>query len=161
MDKDNKKKEFNYMINMEPHKYVFGSVFSIANRLQAIGDSFLGDITTKQWFLLAIIGQFFKDIPPAISEIAEIMGTSRQNVKQIALKLEKKGFLSISKDEKDSRILRVKITEKCMNYFEQRYEKDERFLETIFQGFKPEELFQLANSLDKFYKNISSFKVEE
>ena len=36
-----------------------------------------------------------------IKELAEIMGISHQNVKQILLKLEKKGFVRISVDEQD------------------------------------------------------------
>ena len=161
MNRDIVKKELNYEIDMEPQKYIFGGIFAISNRLQVIGDVFLGEVTTKQWFLIAVIGQFFKDTPPSLSEVAEIMGTSRQNVKQIGLKLEKKGFVEIKKDIKDNRVLRVQLTEKCVKYFENRYQKDEEFINTIFQGFEAEELFQLSNSLDKFYKNISSFKVEE
>lgn len=159
VNKDDKSIQFNELINEYPEKYVFGGIFAIANKLQSIGDIFLEEITTKQWFLLAVIGQFFKETPPAISEIAEIMGTSRQNVKQISLKLEKKGFVEIHRDKKDSRILRVNLTEKCMYYFENRNEKDEEFLKAIFKGFETKELFQLANSLDKFYKSILEFKI--
>src|SRR5690606_30690673 len=42
-----------------------------------------------------------------IKELAEIMGISHQNVKQILLKLEKKGFVRISVDEQDKRKQRI------------------------------------------------------
>lgn len=142
-------------------KYIFGEIFLIANKLQTIGDEFLEEVTMKQWFTLVIIDQFFKDKAPSISEIAETMGTSRQNVKQIVLKLEKKGFVVISRDEKDSRILRVRNTDKCIEYWQNRYEKDEEFLQYIFKGMDEQELFQIFNGLCKFYNNISSFKVEK
>lgn len=145
----------------EMRKYIFGVMFSISNKLQVIGDTFLGEVTTKQWFLIAIIGQFFKENPPSLSEVAELMGTSRQNVKQIALKLEKKGFLEINKDKNDSRVLRVQITDKCNEYFLERYDKDEQFILKIFEGFEIEELIQLTKGLEKFYNNVSAFNLEE
>ena len=141
-------------------KYIFGEVFLIANKLQTIGDEFLDEVTTKQWFLCVIINEFFQGVNPSLSEVAEIMGTSRQNVKQIALKLERIGFLEINKDEKDSRILRLTLTESCHKYWESRSAKDEEFLNFIFNNMEPQELMQMFNSLDKFYKNILSFKME-
>jgi len=141
-------------------KYIFGEVFLIANKLQTIGDEFLDEVTTKQWFLCVIINEFFQGVNPSLSEVAEIMGTSRQNVKQIALKLERIGFLEINKDEKDSRILRLTLTESCNKYWESRSAKDEEFLNFIFNNMEPQELMQMFNSLDKFYKNILSFKME-
>lgn len=142
-------------------KYIFGEVFLISNKLQAIGDEFLGELTTKQWFLCVVINEFFQGVNPSLSEVADRMGTSRQNVKQIALKLEKKGFLEINKDEKDSRILRLNLTEGCGKYWQSRGSKDQEFLNFIFNSMEIEELMQMFNSLDKFYNNIISFKMED
>lgn len=141
-------------------KYIFGEMFLISNKLQTIGDEFLGEVTTKQWFLCVVIDEFFKNVNPSLSEVADRMGTSRQNVKQIALKLEKKGFLEINKDEKDSRVLRLSLTESCRKYWESRGSKDGEFLRFIFSNMEPQELMQMFNSLDKFYNNILSFKME-
>lgn len=141
-------------------KYIFGEIFLISNKLQTIGDEFLGEVTTKQWFLIVVIEEFFKESDPSLSEVAEQMGTSRQNVKQIALKLEKKGFIQINKDQKDNRILRLKITDQCREYWANRGSKDGDFLKFIFTEMEVDELFILFNSLDKFYKNILKFKVE-
>jgi len=38
------------------------------------------------------------------------MGSSRQNVKQLALKLEENDYLKIEKDENDARVIRLKLT---------------------------------------------------
>ena len=105
---------------LDKQKFIFGSLFLVANRLQVIGDNYLGKdgITTKQWFLSAIISQFKK--PPTLREVAEIMGSSRQNVKQLALKLCEKEFLTIEKDEQDARALRLKLTEKSRLFWEKR-----------------------------------------
>ena len=38
-----------------PAPYVlFGSLLAMGNRLQAAGDRFYDEITTKQWFVLAV-----------------------------------------------------------------------------------------------------------
>ncbi len=145
----------------ELQKYIFGEMFLISNKLQTIGDEFIGEITTKQWFLIVVIGEFFKDNDPSLSEVAQKMGTSRQNVKQLALKLEKKGFIDINRDKSDSRILRLRITDSCKQFWVDRYSKDEEFIQFIFNGMEVEELFQLLTSLNKFYENILSFKIED
>ena len=46
------------------------------------------------------------------------MGSSHQNVKQILLKLEKKGFVSISVDEQDKRKQRIELTDYCQEFCE-------------------------------------------
>lgn len=148
-------------IKNELQKYIFGEIFLVSNKLQTIGDEFLEELTMKQWFFLAIIDEFFKHSEPSITEISTVMGSSRQNVKQIALKLEKKEFVAIKKDEKDSRILRVSLTKKCYDYWHDRYEKDDDFLQHIYKGMEEEELIQMLKSLEKFYVNISSFKINK
>lgn len=35
--------------------YLFGHLFLLANRLQALGDAYLAEMTTKQWLLLIVI----------------------------------------------------------------------------------------------------------
>ncbi len=51
---------------------------------------------------MIVLGSFWKW--SGISELSERFGTSRQNVKQLALKLEKNGYVEIYTDEKDARL---------------------------------------------------------
>ena len=44
-----------------------------------------------------------EEVTGTVKELAEIMGSSHQNVKQILLKLEKKGVVYITADERDKR----------------------------------------------------------
>ncbi len=82
---------------LDDKQAIFGSLFLLATTLDTVGDRFLGDLTTKQWYLMAMLGTFFAE-PPTIGELAERMGTSHQNVKQIARRLEEKGFLDLERD---------------------------------------------------------------
>lgn len=140
---------------MDKQKFIFGSLFLIANKLQVIGDKYLGKagITTKQWFLTVMISQF-RETPPTLSEVAELMGSSRQNVKQLALKLEEKEYLKIEKDERDARALRLKLTEKSRVFWEGRQDQDDRFIKDLFADFSSEEIDKVCSSFNKLFDKI-------
>lgn len=147
---------------IDKKKYIFGSLFLLANKLQVLGDKYLGrdGITTKQWFLTVMISQFSDD-PPTLSEVAELMGSSRQNVKQLALKLEEKGFLTIRKDEKDARAIRLKLTEKCQAFWEKRERQDDRYIEDLFIGFSEEESDIIYKGFGKLFEKIEKLEKSE
>ncbi|WP_195267787.1 MarR family transcriptional regulator [Eubacterium sp. 1001713B170207_170306_E7] len=104
---------------MDPRFRVFGSLFSLVTRLEVMGNSvdFLGELTTKQWYLLIHLITFFTE-PPTLSELASEMDTSHQNAKAIAMKLQEKGFLMLAKDEKDRRTMRVIPNKKKIEAYE-------------------------------------------
>lgn len=145
----------------DKQKFIFGSIFLMANKLQVIGDKYLGkdDITTKQWFLTVMISQF-PDNPPTLSEVAELMGSSRQNVKQLALKLEEKGFLNIEKDTEDARALRLKLTEKSKVFWERREEQDDQFLAELFRDLNREELDAMVSGFNKLFVKMDKLNKE-
>lgn len=120
--------------SIELRAYIYGGIFSLSNRLQLLGDRFDPHISTRQWFLIAVISSF-QDEAPAISTISKRAGSSRQNVKKMAMLLEKKGFLSISRDITDSRIQRLSLTEYCKEYFSQRHEREEQYMDNLFADF--------------------------
>jgi DNA-binding MarR family transcriptional regulator len=143
------------MTILDKQRYIFGSLFLLANKMQVIGDQYLGKdhMTTKQWFLTVMISQF-RDNPPTLSEVAELMGSSRQNVKQLALKLEEKEFLKIEKDEQDARAIRLKLTEKSQAFWEKRQDQDNQFIMELFDSFSEEEMNTMTNSLGKLTEKI-------
>ncbi|MCX7921892.1 MAG: MarR family transcriptional regulator [Clostridia bacterium] len=146
---------------LEKQRFIFGSLFLLANKLQVIGDQYLGKdgMTTKQWFLTVMISQF-RDNHPTLSEVAELMGSSRQNVKQLALKLEEKDFLKIEKDEQDARALRLKLTEKSQEFWEKRQEQDNQFIEELFKDFSEEEVNIISSSFRKLFEKIEQMEKE-
>ena len=150
------------MNTLDKQKYIFGSIFLIANKLQVLGDQHLGKggITTKQWLLTVMISQFHGK-SPTLSEVAELMGSSRQNVKQLALKLEKKGFLNIQKDDKDARALRLKLTEKSRAFWEQRQKQDEQYVEELFKDFSIDEIDATFKGFGKLFEKIEQLEKSE
>ena len=94
--------------------FLLGLLSAFNNRFQAVADSTMKEVSWKQFFAIICIN-LCKD-KPTVKELAEIMGSSHQNVKQILLKLEKKGFVTITVDENDKRKQRIEITNYCRDF---------------------------------------------
>ena len=108
---------------------------------------------------MLILMNFFKE-PPTLSELALEMGTSHQNAKQIAIKLEKKGFLVVNKDIKDKRVLRLTPTNKIREYVKLREDKDHFFIEKFFNVLTKEEVKSIYESFTKLLDNIQVIENE-
>jgi len=104
-------------------------------------------LTVKQFHLLWVIETHGS--PPSIKEAASLMSSSHQNVKQIALKLERKGFLRIEKDEEDGRKLRLHLTDANFEYWKKRAADHDRALKRIFSGLTNEEISEIESSLER------------
>ncbi len=92
----------------------FGGVFVIVGHLTRLTDERLADwdLTTRQWLLLAVLTRGFPGRAPSLTEAAAVYGSSRQNVKQIAIGLERRGFLRLIPDAHDGRTTRLAVTDK-------------------------------------------------
>ena len=77
--------------------YIYGVIFSLANRLQSQGDSRDEVVTTKQWFAMANIAMV-EDFALNIKQLAKILGTSSQNTKKLINLLNQKGYVDMEKD---------------------------------------------------------------
>ncbi|CAH8716331.1 MarR family transcriptional regulator [Paenibacillus thiaminolyticus] len=138
--------------------YIFGAILTLANRLQILGDKLDENVTMKQWLLIAIILKCGNP-SPTLSEVAEMIGNSRQNVKKMALILEKQGFVSLTKDVHDARVVRIHLTPKCTTYFQERGDKEEQFMDALFDAFDEEVTNGLYKGLIQLADNIA--KMEE
>ncbi|MNN61126.1 Transcriptional repressor MprA [compost metagenome] len=138
-------------------EYIFGNMFVLANRMQVLGDKVDPNITIKQWLFIAIISKC-EDRPPTLSEISTLIGNSRQNVKKMAVILEKQGFIQLMKDTNDARIIRVSLTKKCRDYFEKREGIENFFMDKLFSGFDEELLKGFYNGLVKLSDNIAEME---
>jgi DNA-binding MarR family transcriptional regulator len=152
--------ELAQMDELAQKAFIFAEIFAVSNKLQALGDKLDRQITIKQWLLLAAISKSAVEAP-SISEISALIGTSRQNVKKMALLLEKQGFVNIRKDPNDARVLRVVQTAKCVEHFRARYNMELEFLEKLFSGLDGALLSGLCNGLIKLTDNISIMEAQK
>lgn len=151
------------MGEIEQKAYIFGAIFALSNRLQVLGDAFDQAITIKQWLFLVSVSKF--PAPPTVSEAAGVIGYSRQNAKRIATALEDRGFVTITRDGKDSRALRIALTQTCRAYFAARQEREMEFLEQVFAGFDTkltagfyEGLLRLEENLGRMEKKYEALE---
>ena len=59
---------------------IYGYIFTVANKIQASGDKVMEGLTMRQQFLLISLS-LFEDYAPTLQELAEVFGSSYQNVK--------------------------------------------------------------------------------
>ncbi len=140
---------------MPPQMGLFGLLFSFMNRLQAAGDAFYEEITCKQFFLLACMN-LYQDEAPTANEMAETMGCSRQNVKEILNSLAKKGMITLQQDDNDKRKQRITVTEKTKSIAKKYTQKETEFMRLLYKGISDEEIrcvFKIISRMEKNLKN--------
>ena len=82
------------------------------------------------------------------------MGSSHQNVKQILLKLEKKGFIVFEPDKNDKRKQRIKITDYCRKFCEKNDDMSRAIMGRMFAGVSEKEINTTIQTIMKIENNI-------
>jgi MarR family transcriptional regulator, transcriptional regulator for hemolysin len=142
---------------IDDRRYTIGLLLVIANKMETLLDRELADfnVTAKQWFLAVTLENIFES-PPTLKEAARVMGSSYQNVKQIALKLEEKGLLKLEKDVRDARVTRLYSTDKSTQFWAGTKTRGNRFIASIYTGVNDNELAMNREMLEKLLANINS-----
>ena len=135
-----------------PAPFLIGLLSAFENRFQAVADSFFEEITWKQFFAIICINLCRES--PTINELSEVMGSSHQNVKQILLKLEKKGFVEMIADEKDRRKQRIVTTKKCEDFCQRNDQGSKIQMNKIFEGISQEQLVTTIQTISQMERNL-------
>lgn len=140
---------------MEDRQFIFGSLLFTANRMDTLLERELKefDMTSKQWMLSIIIDNLFNEAP-TMKDVAKEMGCSHQNVKQVALKLEQKGLLKMTKDKKDARVTRLNMTDESYQFWAKTQPKGTAFVEEVFENITKDELTEARNVMNKMMGNL-------
>ena len=113
----------------DPRPELFGSLLVLVQHLTRRLDEALIPLglTSHQWLLLAVLERWFGSGAPSstgneihaasLTEAAARYGSSRQNVKQVALGLERRGFVRLVTDPSDRRTTRLEVTDKVSEVF--------------------------------------------
>ncbi|MEN6390481.1 MAG: MarR family transcriptional regulator [Syntrophomonas sp.] len=115
------------------------------------------DVTTKQWFLSETIRSLF-DIPPTLKELASEMGSSYQNIKQVALNLQQKGLLKLEKDKKDARVTRLRLTEQSYDFWKKTDPKGSVFRENMFKEMNKTDIAATRTLLERILINLTEIE---
>lgn len=129
---------------------IFATIFTLSNKLQVTGDEAMNPLTTRQ--LMAMIAILhLPDEKSNHSNIAKMLGTTRQSIKQLITSLEKKGYLSCEPSSYDKRASSIKITDSGKLIVLDSTEKSTILLTKMFSKFTVEELEEFFRLLRKLY----------
>jgi DNA-binding MarR family transcriptional regulator len=131
----------------------FGSAFVVVQHLTRLADEALADwdLTTRQWLLLAVLSRGAGGDSPTLSQAAAAYGSSRQNVKQIALGLQARGWLRLEPDPGDARATRLVLADKVARFDSPEGEARSRaLLGTAFDGLTGDEILALRKLVTRW-----------
>ena len=132
--------------------FLLGLISAFENRFQAMADKSMNDISWKQFFAIICINMCKE--PPTINKLSEVLGSSHQNVKQILLKLEKKGFIKFVTDSNDKRKQRLILTKECMDFCEKNSSNSFEVINIMFRNVSEKDLKTTINTIMKIENNM-------
>ena len=141
---------------VEASFFLIGLLSAFENRFQAMADKHMEEISWKQFFAIICISMCSEN--PTLNELAEIMGSSHQNVKQILLKLEKKGFVRFLADEDDKRKQRIELTEYCKEFCSRNEADSFRIMARMFEGVSQEQLQATIATIIQIENNMKEIE---
>ncbi len=133
----------------------FRLVSVLATQLRRLSDALMrGDaMTTRQATLITIAKELGR---PSLTEVAAVMTTSHQNVKQIALPLVRRGFLQLVADANDARVRRIVVTAKSDRFWAARDTDDFAAIGGWFSALTRQELATVNVLLARLSASLES-----
>ena len=138
---------------------IIGLLLIISNKMNTLLEREFKefDVTTKQWFLSETINSLFVS-PPTLKEVAIVMGSSHQNVKQVAIRLQEKGLLTLEKDKKDARVTRLRMTEQSYDFWKRTDPKGTIFRERMLKEMDANDIARTRHLLEKMLSNLAEIE---
>lgn len=91
---------------------------------------------------------------PTANEMAEVMGCSRQSVKEILNSLEKKGFVQMIPDDYDKRKKRIMITKEADKLRDKYVTKEFDFIDGLYDGVSEDEIKETYRVISRMENNL-------
>lgn len=137
-------------------KAIFSTLFIAGNKLQTLFDNHIPEVSLKQFMLLSIIRQ--SDQQLTFTQLGNMLGCSRQNIKKIADVLVKKGFIVIRQSPCDARAMCVSPAEKLDDFFQKEFSQYQEELQYLFEVYTEEEIGTLFVLLSRLYAGIENLE---
>lgn len=142
--------------NMDKRLIAYVNIFICANRLQAIMDRGMEDVTAKQWLALTVMETFSE--PPTLKELSEISGVTHQSMRQIVDRLAERGLLEIYRDKRDGRAIRLVKTRAAEKIRERDAPRNHGFVLELFSCLEDGEAETFCNALEKLCNKLNELK---
>lgn len=137
-------------------KAIFSTLFIAGNKLQTFFDNHIPEVSLKQFMLLSIVRQANEEL--TLTQLGNMLGCSRQNIKKLADALMKKGFIIIRQSSQDTRAMCISPTEKVNAFFENEFFQYQEELKYLFEVYTAEEIETLFILLSKLYLGIENLE---
>lgn len=137
-------------------KAIFSTLFITGNKLQTLFDHYIPKVSLKQFMLLSIVRQSKE--PLTFTQLGNLLGCSRQNIKKLADVLMKKRVIDIEHSPLDIRAMRICPTEKGNDYFQNDFSEYEEELKYLFEVYTEKEIETLFILLSKLYAGIENLE---
>ena len=137
-------------------KAIFSTLFIAGNRLQTLFDNHIPQVSLKQFMLLSIVRQSKEYL--TFTQLGNLLGCSRQNIKKLANVLMKKGFITIQQSPHDTRAMYICPTEKVNDYFANDFLEYQEELKYLFEVYTDKEIESLFILLIKLYAGIENLE---
>lgn len=141
-----------------PKYILFGGTFVLANKLQAVGDKAATGLSVKQWFLLRNISELPAGPSPSITQIANAMDSTRQNITKMLDVLVRDGYVCIEPDAHDHRSRTVSLTEKAQKYLAAAPMQAQTFFDALYKDIGDSELQAASRVLAKMVQNLEEMR---
>ena len=137
-------------------KAIFSTLFIAGNKLQTLFDSHIPEVSLKQFMLLSIVRQSKEQL--TFTQLGNLLGCSRQNVKKLADVLAKKGFITIQQSPHDTRAMCICPTEKVNDFYTNDFSEYQEELKYLFEVYTDKEIETLFILLSKLYAGIENLE---
>lgn len=135
-------------------KAIFSTLFIAGNKIQTLFDNHIPEISLKQFMLLSVVRQ--SEEPLTFTQLGNLLGCSRQNIKKLADVLRKKGFITIQQSPHDTRAMCIRPTEKVNDYFINEFSEYQEKLKYLFEVYTDKEIETLFILLSRLYAGIEN-----
>ncbi len=140
-------------------KAIFSTIFIAGNKLQTLFDSHIPEVSLKQFMLLSIVRQSKEQL--TFTQLGNLLGCSRQNIKKLADVLMKKGFITIQQSPHDTRAMCICPTEKVNDFFANDFFDYQEKLKYLFEVYTDKEIETLFILLSRLYVGIENLEKKE
>lgn len=154
--------DFDYLIKKfssstdDREKAIFSTLFIAGNKLQTLFDNHIPEVSLKQFMLLSIVRQSKEQL--TFTQLGDLLGCSRQNIKKLADALMKKGFITIQQSPHDMRAMCIWPTEKVNDFFANGFYEYQKELKYLFEVYTDKEIETLFTLLSKLYAGIDNLE---
>lgn len=134
----------------------FRQILFLAQLLRYLFDRQLAEdgLSTAQAMALTVAGRPDRKAPPSLTELADELASSHQNLAVLLRGLARRGFVSVEQDPADGRVRRVVVQPESDSYWRQRDTADFAFIDHLFSGLSEDEQRDLTKLLSRLQDGV-------